>query len=55
MRRTSLKGFIAAVGNGSFTAATNVLDVSTSFVRRQVARMMASGYFAGCFVVPTLV
>lgn len=36
---TGLKEFVAVVENGSFTAAANALDVSTSFVSRQVVRL----------------
>ena len=36
---TGLKEFIAVVENGSFTAAADALDVSTSFVSRQVMRL----------------
>lgn len=36
---TGLKEFVAVVENGSFTAAADALDVSTSFVSRQVVRL----------------
>lgn len=36
---TGLKEFVAVVENGSFTAAADALDVSTSFVSRQVMRL----------------
>ncbi len=36
---TGLKEFVAVVENGGFTAAANALDVSTSFVSRQVVRL----------------
>lgn len=39
MSLNSLKEFIAVVENGGFTAAAEVLGVSTSFVSRQVARL----------------
>ena len=36
---TGLKEFVAVVEHGGFTAAANALDVSTSFVSRQVVRL----------------
>ena len=39
MVSTGLREFIAVVENGGFTAAANALDVSTSFVSRQVMRL----------------
>lgn len=39
MMHTGLKEFVAVVENGSFTAAANALDVSTSFVSRQVVKL----------------
>ncbi len=36
---TGLKEFVAVVENGGFTAAANALEVSTSFVSRQVVRL----------------
>lgn len=39
MQPTGLREFVAVVENGGFTAAANTLDVSTSFVSRQVMRL----------------
>ena len=39
MVSTGLKEFVAVVESGGFTAAANALDVSTSFVSRQVKRL----------------
>ena len=39
MKLTGLREFIAVVENGGFTAAANSLDVSTSFVSRQVNQL----------------
>ena len=36
---TGLREFVAVVERGSFTAAADVLDVSTSFVSRRVSRL----------------
>lgn len=37
--RGGLREFVAVVENGSFTAAADVLDVSTSFVSREIKRL----------------
>ncbi len=39
MISTGLKEFVAVVESGGFTAAANALDVSTSFVSRQVKKL----------------
>ena len=39
MKQTGLREFIAVVESGSFTSAANSLDVSTSFVSRQVNKL----------------
>ena len=39
MVQTGLREFVAVVEHGGFTAAANALDVSTSFVSRQVMRL----------------
>ena len=39
MKLTGLREFIAVVDYGGFTAAANTLDVSTSFVSRQVSQL----------------
>ncbi len=39
MQHTGLREFVAVVECGGFTAAANTLDVSTSFVSRQVMRL----------------
>ena len=39
MKQTGVREFIAVVENGSFTSAANTLDVSTSFVSRQVTKL----------------
>lgn len=39
MKPTGLREFVAVVESGSFTAAANALDVSTSFVSRQVTKL----------------
>jgi LysR family transcriptional activator of dmlA len=39
MKLTGLREFIAVVEHGGFTAAANALDVSTSFVSRQVTQL----------------
>ena len=39
MKQTGVREFIAVVENGSFTSAANTLDVSTSFVSRQVNKL----------------
>ena len=37
--RGGLREFVAVVEQGSFTAAADLLDVSTSFVSREVKRL----------------
>jgi DNA-binding transcriptional LysR family regulator len=39
MKPTGLREFVAVVESGGFTAAANTLDVSTSFVSRQVSKL----------------
>ena len=39
MKQTSIREFVTVVESGGFTAAANALDVSTSFVSRQVKRL----------------
>ena len=39
MKQTGIREFVAVVESGGFTAAANALDVSTSFVSRQVKRL----------------